>query len=53
MTAKEYLSQARFLDDRINSKIQQISSLNEPCNKMHSHNFGYATRSQQRWLYNG
>ena len=33
MTAKEYLSQARFLDDRINSKIQQISSLNELATK--------------------
>jgi DNA-directed RNA polymerase specialized sigma subunit len=29
MTAKEYLGQARFLDMRINSKIQQIASLNE------------------------
>ena len=29
MTAKEYLQQARFLDARINSKVQQISSLNE------------------------
>ena len=29
MTAKDYLLQARFLDDRINSKIQQIASLNE------------------------
>lgn len=33
MTAKEYLSQARFLDDRINSKIQQVSSLNELATK--------------------
>ena len=33
MTAKEYLSQARFLDDRINSKRQQISSLNELATK--------------------
>lgn len=33
MTAKEYLSQAKFLDDRINSKIQQISSLNELATK--------------------
>ena len=33
MTAKEYLSQARFLDDRIKSKIQQISSLNELATK--------------------
>lgn len=29
MTAKEYLSQARFLDMRIKSKIQQIESLND------------------------
>lgn len=29
MTAKEYLSQAKYLDMRINSKIQQVSSLND------------------------
>lgn len=29
MTEKEYLLQARYLDERINSKIQQIASLNE------------------------
>ena len=28
MTVKEYLSQARYLDQRINSKIQQVASLN-------------------------
>ena len=28
MTAKEYLSQARYLDARINSKIKQIEQLN-------------------------
>lgn len=28
MTAKEYLSQARYLDARINSKIQQAHTLN-------------------------
>lgn len=33
MTAKEYLGQARFLDMRINSKIQQIMSLNELATK--------------------
>ena len=33
MTAKEYLSQARFLDERINSKIQQVTSLNELATK--------------------
>lgn len=29
MTAKEYLSQARYLDMRIQSKIQQVESLND------------------------
>lgn len=29
MTAKEYLSQARLLDNRINAKIQQVASLND------------------------
>lgn len=29
MTAKEYLSQARFLDGQINSKIQQVKALND------------------------
>ena len=33
MTAKEYLSQAYRLDQRINSKIEQISSLNELATK--------------------
>ncbi len=33
MTAKEYLSQARYLDMRINSKIQQVSSLNDLATK--------------------
>jgi len=33
MTAKEYLGQARFLDMRINSKIQQVMSLNELATK--------------------
>ena len=33
MTAKEYLGQARFLDMRINSKIQQDASLNELATK--------------------
>lgn len=28
MTAKEYLSQARLLDARINAKIQQVAALN-------------------------
>lgn len=28
MTAKEYLSQTRLLDTRINSKIQQVAALN-------------------------
>ena len=29
MTSKEYLSQARLLDARINAKIQQVSALND------------------------
>lgn len=29
MAAKEYLGQVRFLDMRINSKIQQVASLND------------------------
>lgn len=29
MTAKEYLSQAKYLDVRINSKIRQLSDLND------------------------
>ena len=33
MTAKEYLSQAKFLDQRINSKIQQVASLNDLATK--------------------
>lgn len=31
--AKKYLSQARYLDMRINSKIQQVASLNELATK--------------------
>ena len=33
MTAKEYLSQARYLDLRINSKVQQVASLNDLATK--------------------
>jgi len=33
MTAKDYLSQARYLDMRINSKVEQIESLNELATK--------------------
>lgn len=33
MTAKEYLSQAYRLDQRINSKLEQVSSLNELATK--------------------
>ena len=34
MTAKEYLGQAYRLDQRINSKLEQISSLNELAKKV-------------------
>nr|DAW88652.1 MAG TPA: Protein of unknown function (DUF1492) [Bacteriophage sp.] len=33
MTAKEYLQQARFLDQRIDSKIAQVTSLNDLATK--------------------
>ena len=33
MTAKEYLSQARYLDARINSEIRQVADLNELATK--------------------
>ena len=33
MTVKEYLSQAKFLDQRINSKIQQVAALNDLATK--------------------
>ena len=29
MTEKEYLLQARYLDERIHSKVQQVESLND------------------------
>lgn len=33
MTAKEYLSQAKYLDLRINSKIEQVAALNDLATK--------------------
>lgn len=33
MTAKDYLSQAKYLDARINSKIQQVQALNDLATK--------------------
>ena len=33
ITVKEYLSQAKFLDQRINSKIQQVAALNDLATK--------------------
>lgn len=33
MTAKEYLSQARYLDARVNAKIAQLASLNDLATK--------------------
>ena len=33
ITVKEYLSQAKFLDPRINSKIQQVAALNDLATK--------------------
>ena len=33
MTAKQYLKQARYLDERINTKIEQVSSLHDLATK--------------------
>lgn len=33
MTVKEYLSQAKFLDQRIDSKLQQVAALNDLATK--------------------
>ena len=33
MTAKDYLSQAKYLDTRINSKIRQVADLNDLATK--------------------
>ncbi len=53
MTAKEYLSQARYLDMRINSKIQQVAALNDLATKATStltgmpHNPNHATSTME------
>jgi hypothetical protein len=36
MTTKEYLSQAYRLDQRINSKLEQVESLNELATKVNT-----------------
>lgn len=56
MTAKEYLSQARYLDLRINSKIQQVASLNDLATKATStltgmpHNPNHATSTMEETI---
>ncbi len=53
MTAKEYLSQAQYLDMRINSKIQQVAALNDLATKATStltgmpHNPNHATSTME------
>lgn len=53
MTAKDYLSQAKYLDLRINSKIQQVAALNDLATKATStltgmpHNPNQATSSME------
>ena len=53
MTVKEYLSQAKFLDQRINSKIQQVAALNDLATKATStltgmpHNPNHATSTME------
>ncbi len=49
MTTKAYLGQARFLDMRIKSKIQQIDSLSEGVgHQLHGSTVGHAAQSQPR-----
>lgn len=56
MTVKEYLSQARYLDMRINSKIQQVASLNDLATKATSaltgmpHNPNHATSTMEETI---
>ena len=53
MTVKEYLSQAKFLDQRINIKIQQVAALNDLATKATStltgmpHNPNHATSTME------
>ena len=56
MTIKEYLSQAKFLDQRINSKIQQVAALNNLATKVTStltgmpHNPSHATSTMEETI---
>ena len=52
MTVVEYLSQAYRLDLRINSKIEQVASLNDLALKATSGN-GYAAQSEQWQVHDG
>lgn len=47
MTAKEYLSQARYLDMRIQSKLEQLESLNELATKCTSVITGMPTKPKR------
>ena len=56
MTVKEYLSHAKFLDQRINSKIQQVAALNDLATKATStltgmpHNPNHATSTMEETI---
>ena len=56
MTVKEYLSQAKFLDQRINNKIQQVAALNNLATKVTStltgmpHNPSHATSTMEETI---
>lgn len=56
MTVKEYLSQAKFLDQRINSKVQQVTALNDLATKATStltgmpHNPNHATSTMEETI---
>lgn len=56
MTVKEYLSQAKFLNQRISSKIQQVAALNDLATKATStltgmpHNPNHATSTMEETI---
>lgn len=56
MTVKDYFSQAKFLDQRINSKIQQVAALNDLATKATStltgmpHNPNHATSTMEETI---
>ena len=65
MTAREYLSQAFHIDQRINSKLEQVTRLRENRDELHGGAVGHAsagfaeqaadgrTPSARSWIWSG